>query len=85
MTVPVQIRKEEVVRDIRELAALQRKPITEAVADAVKAELGRARRASDVEARRRDVRRLVEEFNALPRVGPMLTDADLYDEDGLPK
>jgi hypothetical protein len=85
MTIPVQIRNEDVVRDIRELAALKRKPITEAVADAVKSELERARRTSDVETRRREVRRLVEEFNALPRVGPMLTDDDLYDEDGLPK
>lgn len=85
MTIPVQIRKEEVVRDIRELAALKGKPITDAVADAVKSELVRARRASDVEIRRREIRRLVDEFNALPKVGPMLTDEDLYDQDGLPK
>ncbi len=85
MTIPVQIRNDDVVRDIRELAALKRKPITEAVAEAVKAELERARRNSDIEARRREVRRLVDEFNALPRVGPMLTDDDLYDEDGLPR
>ena len=85
MTIPVQIRNEEVVRDIRELAALKRKPITEAVADAVKSELARARSTSDVDARRREVRRLVEELHRLPRVGPLLTDDDLYDEDGLPK
>jgi hypothetical protein len=85
MIAPVQIRKEEVVRDIRELAALKRKPITEVVAEAVKSELTRARRTSDAEVRRREVRRLVEEFNALPRVGPMLTDDDLYDQDGLPR
>ena len=87
MTIPVQIRKEEVVRDIRELAALKGKPITEAVADAVKSELEveRERRTSDVETRRREVRRLVEELHKLPRVGPLLTDDDLYDEDGLPR
>ena len=85
MTIPVQIRNEEAVRYIRELAALKGKPITEAVTDAVKAELDRARRVSDLDARRREVRRLVEEFNALPRVGPMLTDDDLYGDDGLPK
>jgi hypothetical protein len=85
MTMPVQIRNEDVVRDIRELAALTGKPLTEAVAEAVKSELTRARRTSDVETRRREVRRLVEEFKTLPKVGPMLTDDDLYDEDGLPK
>ena len=85
MTIPVQIRKEQVVRDIRELAALKGKPITEAVADAVKSELIRARRTSDAGARRREVRRLVEELHRLPRVGPPLTDQDLYDEDGFPK
>jgi len=31
------------------------------------------------------VRDIVERFNALPVVGPLLTDADIYDEDGLPK
>ncbi len=85
MTPPVQIRNEEAVRYIRELAALKGKPITEAVTEAVKAELERARRGTDIEVRRREVRRLVAEFNALPRVGPMLTDDDLYGEDGLPK
>jgi hypothetical protein len=85
MTIPVQIRNDDVVRAIRELAALKQKPITEAVAEAVEAELERARRRSDMEARRRDVRRLVAEFNALPKVGPMLTDEDLYDQDGLPR
>ncbi len=85
MTIPVQIRKEEVVRNIRELAALQRKPITQAVADAVMAELARARRASDAEARRRDVRRIVEQLHKLPRVGAPITDDDLYDEDGFPR
>jgi len=85
MTIPVQIRNEESVRYIRELAALTGKPITEAVTEAVKAQLVRARRGSDADARRRDVRRLVEELHKLPRVGPPLTDDDLYDDDGFPK
>ena len=85
MTIPVQIRKDEVVRDIRELAALKGKPMTEAVADAVRTELERARRCTSAEERRRDVRRLVEELHKMPRVGPPLTDDDLYDQDGLPK
>lgn len=83
MTIPVQIRKDDVVRDIRELAALKRLPLTEAVAEAVRAELERARK--DIDERRSAVRALVDELHKLPRVGPPLTDADLYDKDGLPK
>ena len=85
MTTPVQIRKSDVAQDIRELAALKGKPITEAVAEAVRAELDRERRNGDIEQRRRKIREIVEEFQRLPRVGPVLTDDDLYDERGLPK
>lgn len=45
-----------------------------------KAKLGAARLEN-----RKKVRQLLEEFWSLPTVGPMLTDADLYDADGLPK
>jgi hypothetical protein len=84
---PVQIRNDAVVRDIRELSALTGKPITEAVAGAVQAQLQRERRLRDGEIARRleEVREIVKRFNSLPRVGPMLTDEDLYDEDGMPK
>ena len=82
MPVPVNIRRPEVVNDIRELAALKGVPLTVAVADAVRAALIRTR---EIESRRSDVRKLVEEFHKLPRVGPPLTDDDLYDEDGFPK
>ena len=85
MTAPIQIKKGDVTRDIRELAALKRKPITEAVAEAVRAELERERRNCDIDERRRKIREIVEAFHRLPRVGPMLTDDDLYDENGLPK
>ena len=85
MTAPVQIRKEDVARDIRELAALKGKPITEAVAEAVRAELERERRSCGVEERRRRVREIVEELHRMPRLGPPLTDDDLYDENGLPR
>jgi hypothetical protein len=40
---------------------------------------------AEVERRLRVIRELVTQFNALPVVGPLLTDDDLYDEDGLPK
>ncbi len=85
MTAPVQIRKQAVVRDIRELAELTHRPITEAVASAVRAELERARRNSDIEQRRRAVEEAVRQFREAPVVGPLLTDADFYDEDGLPR
>ncbi len=82
---PIQIRKEAVVRDIRELATLTGKPITEAVASAVRSELERTRRLSDIDERRRAVDEIVRQFNELPRIGPELTDDDLYDDDGMPK
>jgi hypothetical protein len=85
MTKPIQIRKEDVVRDIRELANLTHRPITETVAAAVKSELDRARRRQSHEQRERDIDRLLAEFRALPKVGPPLTDDDLYDENGFPK
>jgi hypothetical protein len=49
--------------------------------------LRRLDREHEAEVRRRleTARRLVADFNALPVVGPLLTDADIYDEDGLPK
>lgn len=85
MNSPIQIRRDDVVQDIRELATLTDQPITEAVAGAVRAELARARRRSDIEVRRAAVEDAVRRFREAPIVGPMLIDADLYDEDGLPK
>ena len=85
MTAPVQIRKPEVVRDIRELAALTGLPITDAVADAVRAELKRARASRSIEQRRDAVDRIVRDLHRHPQVGEPLTDDDLYDEDGLPR
>ena len=85
MNAPIQIRRDDVVQDIRELAALTEQPITEAVALAVRAELIKARRRSDIEVRRARVDDAIRRFREAPVIGPMLTDADLYDEDGLPK
>jgi hypothetical protein len=84
---PIQIRKADVVRDIRTLADITHQPITEAVGRAVRAELDRARRASsdDQEKKRRAVAAVLDRIRRLPIVGPVLTDDDLYDEDGLPK
>ncbi len=82
MTGPVNIRRPDVVNDIRELPSLKSVSLTVAVAGAVKAELVRAR---ETDTRRQDIRRLVEELHELPRIGPPLTDDDLYDEDGFPR
>jgi hypothetical protein len=40
---------------------------------------------AEVERRIAAARDIVARFNALPVVGPLLTDEDLYDEEGLPK
>jgi hypothetical protein len=85
--VPIQIRNPDVIRAIRQLAAEKRLPITEVVGEAVNAELSRigTSRKAEVQRRLAAIADAVERFNALPVVGPMLTDEDLYDEDGLPK
>ncbi|HEV2365378.1 MAG TPA: type II toxin-antitoxin system VapB family antitoxin [Caulobacteraceae bacterium] len=88
---PIQIRKPEVVRKIRELALATGRPITDSVADAVDRELRRVRaewmeeEAGRARRRERAMQATVARFQALPRIGPPLTDEDLYDEDGLPR
>jgi len=87
MNAPVQIRKAETVARLRRLAALEGKTITELVDEMVRERDRRfeAERAADIDRRRQAVEEAVRRFNALPIVGPLLTDDDLYDEDGLPK
>jgi hypothetical protein len=84
---PVQIRNPDVIRDIRALAAQMNAPLTEAVAEAVRAQLA-AREASaerDRETSRREIDAILARIWALPRLGPVPTDADFYGEDGLPR
>ena len=85
MTKPIQIRNEDVVRDIREAVALTQQSITEVVADGVRMVLDQARRRATKETREREIDRILAEVRALPQLGPPLTDDDLYDQDGLPK
>ena len=85
MTTPIQIRNEHVVRDIREAAALTHRPITEIVGEGVQIVLERERRRATAGQRGREIDRILAEIDALPILGPMLTDDDLYDDDGLPR
>ncbi len=87
MNAPVQIRKPEVAERLRSLARLEGKSITELVEEMVRERDERltSAREADIAERRRGVEEAVRRFNALPIVGPLLTDDDLYDEDGLPK
>jgi len=84
---PIQIRNAEVVENIRELARLRGAGLTEAVEAAVRETLERERasRRSAAADRDAEIDAIVRRFQALPRTGPLLTDDDLYGEDGLPK
>ena len=87
MNAPVQIRKPEVAERLRELARLEGKSITDLVEDMVRERDERlvARREAEIEAKLAAVEEIVAHFNSLPIIGPLLTDNDIYDEDGLPK
>ena len=76
----------EVVDHVRELARLRGESLSDAIDAAVSEMLARykARTVPLVERRAR-VMETLELFWALPTTGEILTDADLYDEDGFPK
>ncbi len=83
MNAPVQIRKPEITERLRRIAAREGKSITDLV-DELTLERDQQIEA-EVERRRSAVKAILKEVDALPRIGPLLTDDDLYDEDGLPK
>ena len=87
MNGPVQIRKADTVERLRRLAALEGKSITELVDEMVRERDERLTARSEAEIQRRiaAARETIRRFQALPIVGPLLTDEDLYDEQGLPK
>ena len=87
MNAPVQIRKSDTVERLRRLAALEGKTITELVDDMVRERDERLTAAQEVLIERQlaAVQETVRRFQALPIVGPLLTDDDFYDQDGLPK
>ena len=84
---PIQIKRPDVVQDVRALADLTGVSITDAIAEAVRSQLALARTNADarLRKRRREAEKGLAEIRKLPVVGPPLTDSDLYDEDGFPK
>jgi len=87
MNAPVQIRKFETVERLRRLAALEGKTITELVDDMARERDARqlAERQADIDTRRRGVEEAVRRFQNLPIIGPLVSDDDFYDENGLPR
>lgn len=75
------------LRDIEALAERTGMPAEQAVAQAVRDKLGEAGQVQTLskDERRRRVEATLERIRALPTVGELLTDADLYDADGLPR
>jgi len=87
MKAPIQIRRPDVADDIRALAALTGISITDSVAHAVRAQLAieRVRANALLSQRRAEAARMLDELRRMPKIGPQLTDSDLYDEEGFPK
>jgi hypothetical protein len=87
MNAPVQIRKPEVAERLRELARLEGKSITDLVEEMVRERDRQFAIRTEAEIQRKiaAAEEIVRHFQSLPIVGPLLTDDDLYDEDGLPK
>lgn len=87
MNAPVQIRKAETVERLRRLATLEGKSITELVDEMVRERDERlvADREAEIRGKIAAANETVRRFQALPIIGRMPTDDDLYDEDGLPK
>ena len=87
MTGPVQIRRQDVIEDIRELAELTGMSMTEAIGMAVKTQLAaeRSKAATNISSRRKRAEAALAELRSLPVVGPGIPDDDLYGPDGLPR
>jgi hypothetical protein len=84
---PIQIKRPDVADDIRTLAALTGLSITDAIANAVAAQLAVERLKADarLRKRRKEAERALAEMRRLPVTGPIVSDEDLYDTEGLPK
>ncbi len=87
MTQAIQVKRADVVAEVRELAAVLGVSLTDAIHEAVKERLlaKKAAARAEREAGHRRARKILEEIWKLPKIGEPLTDADLYDEEGMPK
>ena len=87
MTQPIQVKRADVVAEVRELAAILGVSLTDAIHAAVKEQLleKKAEARAEREAGHRRADSMLKQIWAMPRIGPVLTDADLYDDEGMPK
>ena len=83
----IQIKRPDVAEDIRTLAELTGASITDAIANAVRAQLAieRVKHDAKLRKRRRESEEALAELRRLPVIGPDISDDDLYDKHGLPK
>ncbi len=87
MNAPVQIRKPDVAERLRSLARREGLSITDLGDEMARDREARANTARQAEIDRKiaAAEAIVAHFQSLPILGPLLTDDDFYDEDGLPK
>ena len=87
MNAPVQIRKPDVAERLRSMALREGLSITDLVDQMAREREDRINetRRAEIDRKMAVVNEIVREFNALPVLGPLLTDDDIYDEDGFPK
>ena len=87
MTQAIQVKRADVVADVRALSAILGVSLTDAIHEAVKGKL-LAEKSAALDERKAGqfrARKILEKIWKLPRIGEPLTDADLYDEEGMPK
>ena len=86
MLSPIQIKRPDVAMNIRELAALTKASITDAIGNAIRSQLAieRVKANAQLTNKRKAAELALAELRSLPVVGPDLTDKDLYNG-GLPR
>ena len=87
MPSPIQIKRPDVAMNIRELAALTKSSITDAIGNAVRSQLAieRVKANAELTKKRKAADLVLAELRSLPVLGPDLSDEDLYNSEGLPK
>ncbi|MEO5923719.1 MAG: type II toxin-antitoxin system VapB family antitoxin [Bryobacteraceae bacterium] len=87
MSDAIQIRRPEVAAAIRELASLRDVSLTDAIADAVHAQLvtERLNREQKQGEKHEAMQKFLAYVKTIPHIGAPETDDDYYDEEGMPK